>query len=261
MAATETSPLRRWTYSLGFVLALLMSWSLISRFGPWPKYLFPGPLAVGDSLWNMLREGQLGSAVLTSLRRLVQGYAVSVLIGVPLGIANARFPFFRSAVKPVLMGLQGLPSVCWLPLSLLWFGLSDAAIIFVVVMGSLLSVAIATEDAILGIEPQILRVAGSYGVRGARLWVGVLLPAALPGIFTGLKLGWSFAWRALMAGELLFVSGGLGQLLNMGRELMEVAQVMAVMVAIIGIGTSVDRFLFQSVETRIRRAWGLVAVG
>jgi NitT/TauT family transport system permease protein len=144
-------------------------------------------------------------------------------------------------------------------LALLWFGLNDAAIIFVVVMGSLLSIAIGTEDAVSGINPVLLLVSGTLGIRGPRFYVGVLLAAALPGIVTGLKLGWSFAWRALMAGELLYVSGGLGQLLNTARELMEVSQVMAVMLAIIIIGTAVDRLVFQSLELRIRRRWGLLA--
>jgi len=120
-----------------------------------------------------------------------------------------------------------------------------------------LAIAIAVEDGILSIDPQLLRVSGTLGIRGARFYGGVLLPAALPGILTGLKLGWSFAWRALMAGELLFVSGGLGQLLSMGRELMDVPQVMAVMVAIILVGITVDRLLFQTVELRVRRRWGL----
>ena len=124
-------------------------------------------------------------------------------------------------------------------------------------MGSVLAVAIAVEDGVLSIDPQLLRVSGTLGIRGLRFYGGVLLPAALPGIITGLKLGWSFAWRALMAGELLFVSGGLGQLLSMGRELMDVPQVMAVMVAIIGVGITVDRLLFQTVELRVRRRWGL----
>ena len=102
-------------------------------------------------------------------------------------------------------------------------------------------------------------MAGTLGIRGPRFYFGVLVPGALPGIVTGLKLGWSFAWRALMAGELLFVSGGLGQLLTMGRELLDVPQVMAVMLAIIVVGVVTDRLVFQTVETRVRRRWGLVA--
>jgi NitT/TauT family transport system permease protein len=244
---------------LGVLVLLLATWELVARIGIWSPHLFPGPSTVAKSLWAMAADGRLGSATLRSLGRLGRAYLISVGIGVPLGVANARLTFFRNAVKPVVMGLQALPSICWLPLALLWFGLTDAAILFVVVMGSVLAIAIATEDGVNGIDPQLIRVAHTLGVRGPRFSFGVLVPAALPGIVTGLKLGWSFAWRALLAGELLFVSGGLGQLLTLGRELMDVPQVMAVMVAIIIIGIFVDRVFFQTVETRVRRRWGLQA--
>jgi NitT/TauT family transport system permease protein len=121
----------------------------------------------------------------------------------------------------------------------------------------LLAISIATEDAVSGVDPVLLRAAGTLGIRGARFHAGVLLPAALPGILTGLKLGWSFAWRALMAGELLFVAGGLGQLLQTGRELLDAALVMGVMVAIVAIGVIVDRVLFRFAELAVRRRWGL----
>jgi NitT/TauT family transport system permease protein len=182
---------------------------------------------------------------------------LSAAIGVPLGIALARSAAVRSALRPVVLGLQALPSVCWLPLAILWFGLNDAAIVFVVVMGSLLAIAIATEDGVSGVDPVLIRAAGTLGIRGARFHLGVLLPAALPGILTGLKLGWSFAWRALMAAELLFVSGGLGQLLQAGRELLDAAQVMGVMACIVAIGVAVDHVLFRLLEVRVRRRWGL----
>ncbi|HME90807.1 MAG TPA: ABC transporter permease [Myxococcaceae bacterium] len=243
----------------GFLILLLLTWYLLTRFGPWPTHLFPGPEAVLRDFIKMLIDGRLVRATIRSLGRMSQGYLIAVAIGIPLGVATARFKIIRDSVKPVLMGFQGLPSICWLPLALLWFGLTDAAIIFVVVMGSLLSIAIGTEDAVSGINPILLLAAGTLGIRGPRFYGGVLLAASLPGIVTGLKLGWSFAWRALMAGELLFISGGLGQLLNTGRELMEVSQVMAVMLAIIAVGTGVDRLVFQSVELRIRRRWGLLA--
>ena len=124
-------------------------------------------------------------------------------------------------------------------------------------MGSLLAIAIATEDGVAAIDPVLLRAAGTLGIRGPRFHLGVLLPAALPGILTGLKLGWSFAWRALMAGELLFVAGGLGQLLAQGRELLDPAQVMGAMVSIVVIGVAVDQVVFRVLELRVRRRWGL----
>ena len=242
-----------------FLAGLLGVWALLARFGPWPHHLFPGPSAVTESLWAMIRDGRLTRALVLSMGRLAQGYGVSVLVGVPLGVLMARWGWVRRSLRPLVVGLQALPSICWLPLALLWFGLTETSIIFVVVMGSVLAIAIAVEDSIQGVNPLLLRVSSSYGIRGLRFYGGVLLPAALPGIVTGLKLGWSFAWRALMAGELLYVSGGLGQLLTMGRELMEIPQVMAVMVCIIAVGTLVDRVLFQTVELRIRRRWGLTA--
>jgi NitT/TauT family transport system permease protein len=206
----------------------------------------------------MFADGRLATAIARSLSRLAQGYALSASIGVPLGIAMARNTELRTALRPIVLGLQALPSICWLPLAILWFGLSELAILFVVVMGSLLAVSIATEDAVAGVDPVLLRAAGTLGIRGPRFHVGVLLPAALPGILTGLKLGWSFAWRALMAGELLFVAGGLGQLLQAGREVLDAAQVMAVMAVIVAIGMAVDKVLFRIVELRVRRRWGLV---
>ncbi|WP_257460142.1 ABC transporter permease [Archangium lipolyticum] len=242
-----------------FFAGLLGVWELLARFGPWPHHLFPGPRAVTESLVAMALDGRLWDGISRSMARLAQGYAISVLIGVPLGILLGRVRTLRRALRPLVVGLQALPSICWLPLALLWFGLTETSIIFVVVMGSVLAIAIAVEDGVMNVDPLLLRVSSTYGVRGARFYGGVLLPAALPGIVTGLKLGWSFAWRALMAGELLYVSGGLGQLLTMGRELMEIPQVMAVMVCIILVGTLIDRVLFQSVETRVRRRWGLAA--
>ena len=243
---------------LGFPIALLLAWELAARFGPWPHYLFPGPLATAESIARMIADGRMGAAVLRSAARLAQGYLLSAVVGIALGILLARKRWAQVTLRPLVLGLQALPSICWLPLALLWFGLSEAAIVFVVVMGSLLAVAISTEDGVAAVDPLLLRASGVLGIRGARFYLGVLVPAALPGIVTGLKLGWSFAWRALMAGELLFVAGGLGQLLQQGRELLDVAQVVGVMIAIVALGTLVDQVAFRILETRIRRRWGLV---
>jgi NitT/TauT family transport system permease protein len=213
---------------------------------------------VAARLGELVSDGRLPAAVARSLGRLVQGYAISAALGLPLGLAMARSALVKAGLRPVVLGLQALPSICWMPLAILWFGLSEVAILFVVVMGSLLAVAIATEDAVSGVDPVLLRAAGTLGIRGPRFHLGVLVPAALPGVLTGLKLGWSFAWRALMAGELLFVAGGLGQLLQAGREILDAAQVIGVMAAIVAIGIIVDQVLFRILELRVRRRWGLV---
>ncbi len=236
---------------------MLAGWALAASSGLWPPQLLPPPWAVAESLWTMGADGRLGSAIWASLKRLLSGYCLSVAIGVPIGLGIARFRVLSRLIKPVVVSLQALPSICWLPLAVLWFGLSESAIIFMVVMGSVLSVAISTEDGVQSIQPQLLQVAGTLGIRGLRFVAGVLIPGAMPGIVTGLKLGWSFAWRALMAGELLYASGGLGQLLAAGRQALDPAQVIAVMGAIITVGVLMDRALFRTLEHGVRRRWGL----
>ncbi len=238
-------------------IAPLLIWELLSRLGPWPRSAFPGPAEVGRSLAAMLADGRLAAATGRSLARLAEGYALSIAAGVPLGVLLARRPGVNAALRPAVLGLQALPSVCWLPLALLWFGPTEASILFVVVMGSVLAVAVATEDAVAGVDPVLLRAAGTLGIRRARFVTGVLVPAALPGVVTGLKLGWSFAWRALMAGELLVAAGGMGRLLQAGREANDTAQLFGVMLAIVALGVAVDRALFRPVEGRVRRRWGL----
>ena len=242
-----------------FPFLLLGSWALFSKLSAVPRYLLPPPWEVAHRLGELLADGRLLSATVRSLLRMVEGYGAAILVGVPAGILVARSTLARLWLKPLMTGLQALPSICWLPLALLWFGLSELAILFVVFMGSFLAVAIATENGILGIQPQLLHAAGTLGIRSFRFYSQVLIPAALPEIVTGLKLGWSFAWRALMAGELLFVAGGLGQLLTAGRELLDVAQVVAVMGTIVCIGMVIERAVFVPIEFRIRRRWGLLA--
>jgi NitT/TauT family transport system permease protein len=159
----------------------------------------------------------------------------------------------------LLVSLQSLPSICWLPLAVLWFGLTEKAILFVVVMGSLLSVTIAMEDGRRQM-PKIYGMAGrNLGAHGFPLFWNVLLPASLPYIVSGLKQGWAFAWRSLISGEMIFVSLGLGQLLMMGRDLNDMSQVIAVMLLIIAIGYVVDGLVFKTVERRLQHKWGLLA--
>jgi NitT/TauT family transport system permease protein len=195
--------------------------------------------------------------ITASMRRILIGYLISLVVGILSGLALGRVKLLRETLGSLVLGLQTLPSICWLPLALLWFGLSEAAIIFVVVMGALLSITIATESGVRNVPPLLVSAGRNMGARGGRMLVEVVIPAALPSIVTGMKQGWSFAWRSLMAGELLYVSVGLGHLLTLGRELNDMSQVMAVMMVIIGIGLLVDRIIFARIESSLRQRWGL----
>lgn len=238
-----------------FLAILLAAWATASSLGD--AFLFPGPVDVARAVARSFRSGIMPRAVLKSMTRLAAGYSVSLLVGVALGCALARVKAVKETLGLVVLGLQAVPSVCWLPLALLWFGLSELAIQVVVVLGSLLSIAVATESAVNTIPPLLVRAARTMGASGPRLWWRVILPAALPGILSGARLGWTFAWRSLLAGELLFVSGGIGQVLEFGRELHDMALVLGVMVVIIALGLASDQLVFGRLERRVRRIWGL----
>jgi NitT/TauT family transport system permease protein len=240
-----------------FFAALVLLWQILFLVHWWPEYLFPSPIAVGETLLNGFLDGTFPIGITVSMARVLAGYFISLAIGLPLGLLIGRVRVLDETVGSVLTGLQTLPSICWLPLALLWFGLNERAILFVVVMGAMLSIAIAAEGGVKNTSPKYLRAARNMGAGGFRLYRYVILPAAWPSILTGMKLGWSFAWRSLMAGELLYVSLGLGQLLTMGRELNDMSQVIAVMLVIIALGLLVDRLIFSRLERGVRQQWGL----
>ena len=235
-------------------LILVAIWAAASRLAASP--LLPGPIEVARSLTAALVAGTLLRAVATSAVRLLVGYAIAIALGVPLGLVLARSEATKRALGPLLLGLSSVPSICWLPLAIVWFGLSEAAIQVVVVLGAALPITLTTESAVRQLPPTIERAARTMGARGPTLIVRVLLPAALPGILTGAKMGWTFALRSLMAGELLFVSGGLGQLLETGRDLADTALVLGIVAVIVVLSRTSDRVLFVPLERAIARRWG-----
>lgn len=253
-AFTSLAP---WLRRIVFYIGLLVLWELVSRSGLYPPYLLPGPIEVLSTLWSGLAKGTFVLGTLVSIRRLAIGYAISLVIGLVLGLVIGRVKWMEETVGSLVLGLQALPSVCWLPLAILWFGLNERAIIFVVVMGALFSITLGVEAGVRNTPPIYLRAARTLGARGPALYSQVVLPAALPAILSGLKQGWSFAWRSLMAGELLYFTLSLGNLLQSGRDLNDAAQVMAVMLLIIFVGVAIDRVLFAPVERRVRARWGL----
>jgi sulfonate transport system permease protein len=240
-----------------FYFVLLCIWQAIAQAKIWPPYLFPTPLGVWDSLRAGFTDHTFWMGIGVSMKRMVLGYGLSAILGIALGMLLATNKFWEDTLGRLVVSLQSLPSLCWLPLAILWFGLNEKAILFVVVMGSLLSVTISTETGLKSV-PRIYSMAGrNLGARGLGLFFHVLLPASLPHLASGLKQGWAFAWRSLISGEMIFVTLGLGQLLMMGRDLNDINQVVAVMVLIVVIGFLTDALFFRLIEASIQRKWGL----
>lgn len=241
-----------------FYAALLALWQLVYELEVWSRLLLPSPAQVWKQLRFYTDNGLIQDAVQTSMQRLIIGYSISLVIGVTVGMAAGANRYIDETLGSLVLGLQSLPSITWLPLALLWFGLNEQAIIFVVLMGSIFAVAISARAGVQNIPPLYRRAALTMGANRVQMVRYVLIPAMVPSMAQGVKLGWSFAWRSLMAGELLFVSGGLGQMLDLGRNLNRMSLVIAVMLVIIAIGLTVDRLIFARVENWVQDRWGLV---
>ena len=241
-----------------FYSALLGIWALLSKLHIWPPYLFPAPWSVAEALWAGFADHSFWIGIGVTMKRMLIGYSLSVVLGMILGLSIASNKFLEETLGGLLVSLQSLPSICWIPLAILWFGLTDKAILFVVLMGSVLSVTIAMEDGRKQM-PRIYSMAGrNLGARGFRLFWSVLLPASLPFVVSGLKQGFAFGWRSLIQAEMIFLSLGLGQLLMMGRDLNDMSQVLAVMMLIIILGFIIDGLVFRTIERKLQERWGLL---
>jgi NitT/TauT family transport system permease protein len=247
-------PLVRLLIFFGILLGI---WQLVALTHHYPDYKLPPPRDVWDSLRRNIENGRLQDAIEVTMKRLGYGYTIAFVIGMVIGVASGASRWVDETIGNLCLGMQSLPSVIWLAPAILWFGLNDHAIVFVVVMGSTFAIAISARDGVRNIPPLLQRAAKTFGARNWQLYRFVVVPAMLPSLVQGLKLGWSFSWRSLMAGELIFASGGLGQLLNTGRDLNDISLVMAVMFVIVAIGLAVDRVIFASLEAWVRDRWGL----
>jgi sulfonate transport system permease protein len=226
-----------------------------------PSFVLPGPWPVFRRLFEDIGDGTILKATGVTLQRAAIGFGLAVLIGSLVGVAVARSKVLRAAIGSLITGLQTMPTIAWFPLTILFFGLTEKAILFVVVLGAAPAVANGVISGVDHIPPLLLRAGRVLGARGLSAYRHVIIPASLPGFVAGLKQGWAFAWRSLMAGELLVIIAkrpSLGVRLQLGREANDAQGLMATMLVILVIGIVVDSLFFGRVEHAIRRRWGLV---
>jgi NitT/TauT family transport system permease protein len=235
-------------------------WQLVAISGWRPSYVLPGPVPVFAELGSQLVTGDFWKAVAITMTRGVVGFAIAAVLGLVLGVLVARSRILRAAIGSLITGLQTMPSIAWFPLAILLFQLSEQAILFVILIGAVPSIANGVIGGVDYVPSLLVRAGRNVGASGLSLYRHVILPAALPSIVTGLKQGWAFAWRSLLAGELMVSIANrpsLGEFLNQSRELSDTSYMIALMIAILTIGIAVDA-VFSTFERGIRRRRGVV---
>lgn len=221
---------------------------------------FPSPEDTWYALATQWGPSHIPRGAWNSVYRAFTGFAAAVTIGTPVGLLTGSIPFLRSALLPFLSGIQSLPSVVSFPAAVLWFGVSPGALYFVILFSAVPSIAVGLVAGLDQIPPHLLLAGRNLGARGLRSAWHVRLPAALPGYVAGLKQGWAFGWRSLMAAELIAVSPalgpGLGQILDRARRHSDLPGMFATTAVILVVGVVVDLAVFAPLERRLRKVYG-----
>ena len=234
-------------------------WQLVYLSEWRPAYVLPAPADVFAELGELATEAKFWDGVRLTMTRALTGFALAVVIGTVIGAAVSRFTPLRAAIGSLITGLQTMPSIMWFPLAILLFQLGEEAILFVVVIGAAPSVANGLISGIDYVPRTWLRVGQVMGMKGLAKYRHLILPASLPSFVSGLKQGWAFSWRSLMAGELLVIVPGtisIGVRMQTARDLNDAVAVLAYIIVVLVIGILVDQF-FNAADGRLRKRWGL----
>ncbi|MFJ8648391.1 ABC transporter permease [Streptomyces sp. NPDC093546] len=244
------------------VALVLVVWQLLVWAKVTDEYKLPAPSAVWDSLTTMWLQGTLFDVLWTSVSRALLGFLMALAIGTPLGLLVARVKFVRAAIGPILSGLQALPSVAWVAPAVLWIGLNDSMMYAVILLGAVPSIANGLVAGVDQVPPLFLRAGRTLGATGLRGAWHIVMPAALPGYLAGLKQGWAFSWRSLMAAEIIASSPelglGLGQLLEHGRNNIDMPGIFLAIILILVVGIAIDLLIFSPLERAVLRTRGLL---
>jgi NitT/TauT family transport system permease protein len=241
-----------------FISVFLALWQLVYMSEILPKLSLPSPLAVGQTITELLFDFTLIKGTAFTLWRLFLGFILSLTLGLITGLLMIKFQQFGKTMSSFAVGLQSFPSIAWIPFAILLIGFNDFGILFVVVMSSVFSVMLSTYSGLRNVPPIYIRAARNMGAKGFSLFRYVLIPAATPTLIMGMRQAWSFAWHALIGAEMLITTlVGLGYILSVGREFSNMSQIIATMIVIFTIGLIFDRVVFIKIEEKIRDRWGL----
>jgi NitT/TauT family transport system permease protein len=240
------------------LVGLLVVWTVAAAIAS-PEFV-PSPLAVWHAFVHGVSDGTITQAAFKTLLRLAFSFVVAIAVGTAIGFGLALNEFARRSIRPLIVALQIVPPIAWFPLAIIWFGFSERAVVFVAVVGAFPSVTLATISSFRQVSPLLVRAGRTLGADGWELYRGVIFPAALPGYVAGLQQAWGFAWKALLAGELLTGAAraaGLGQLLANSQN--DVPALLAALAVVVLIGVAVDYLVFGQLDRSVRRRRGLLA--
>lgn len=226
----------------------------------WPPFILPnedGGVTIIKTFIESIMSGQLVEATWVSISRLFIGFIISIFLGLFLGFLIYKYKIVDETLGFFVTTLQAIPNIVWFPLAILWFGLGVSSVIFIVILGATLSITITSSTAFKSVSPLHIRVAKTMGSSGFHLFRTIIFPATVPQIISGFRIAWALAWRAVLAGELLGGSGGLGTLLDLGRSLQAMDLVFSIMIIIGIIGSLIDNFVFVKIEKRVLTKWGI----
>ncbi len=241
-----------------FVVVFVGLWQIAYLSEVWPRVSLPSPLMVVESFYNLIQTNTLLTSIGMTLYRLSIGFTISIAIGVCVGLAMIKFTGFGKTMSSFAIGLQSFPSVAWVPFAILFIGLNDFGILFVVIMSSVFSVMMSAYSGINNVPPIYIKAARNMGAKSFSLFIYVLIPAATPSLIVGLKQAWSFAWHALIGAEILIAASiGIGHVLLVGREFQLMDQIIASMITIFALGMIFDKVVFAKLEDNVRAKWGL----
>jgi NitT/TauT family transport system permease protein len=240
-----------------FFAAVIAFWYTGSKLEWWLPIILPAPEKVLEALITGFEDKTLIYDLIASFKRLAIGLGLSLVIGTGLGVLLAKSKTADETLGTIVLALQSVPSIVWLPLAIMWFGMNEKAVIFVVVLGGTFVMTLNIRVGIKNVSPLFIKAARTMGVTGWNLYKRVIFPAAIPYVVTGSRLAWAFAWRALMAGELLSTGPGLGYTLRYASDFGDMGLVIGVMIIIGVIGTIVDQLIFQRIEKSVLNRWGL----
>lgn len=240
-----------------FFAAIIAFWEIGSRMELWHPLIFPSLSSVFNALVEGFKDKTLIYDLIASFKRLAVGLAISLVIGTLIGILLGKSKTADDTLGAVILALQSVPSIVWLPIAIMWFGLNEKAVIFVTILGGTFVMALNMRTGIKNVSPLYIKAAHTMGANGIDLFTRVIFPASIPYVVTGSRLAWAFAWRALMAGELLSTGPGLGYTLRYASDFGRMDIVIGVMIIIGAIGMIVDQLIFQRIEKSVIKKWGL----